>query len=50
VAIPIRVSFDTLEEAKRPASDDPSFVELWNQAGGEEDQVERIVARWRASS
>ncbi len=50
VAIPIRVSFDTLEESKRPASDDPSFVELWNQAGGEEDQVERIVARWRASS
>ena len=50
VAIPIRVSFDTLEEAKRPASDDPSFVELWNEAGGEEDQVERIVARWRNNS
>ena len=50
VAIPIRVAFDTLEEAKRPASDDPSFIELWNQAGGEEDQVERIVARWRNNS
>ena len=50
VAIPIRVSFDTLEEAKRPASDDPSFIQLWNEAGGEEDQVERIVARWRNNS
>ena len=50
VAIPIRVSFDTLEEDRRPASDDPSFIQLWNETGGEEDQVERIVARWRASS
>ena len=50
VAIPIRVSFDTLEEAKRPASDDPSFIALWSETGGEEDQVERVVARWRNSS
>ena len=48
VAIPIRVSFDTLEEAKRPASEDPSFIELWNRAGGEEDIVERTVQRWRS--
>lgn len=48
VAIPIRVSFDHLEESKRPASEDPSFVELWNESGGEEEQVERIVQRWRA--
>lgn len=48
VAIPIRVSFDNLEEAKRPASEDPSFVELWNQSGGEEDAVQRVVRRWRS--
>ncbi len=48
VAIPIRVSFDTLEEAKRPASEDPSFVELWQHSGGEEEAVHRIVQRWRA--
>ncbi|WP_390550909.1 ATP-binding protein [Qipengyuania sp. MTN3-11] len=48
VAIPIRVNFDTLEEAKRPASDDPSFLELWSNPGGEEDAVERIVQRWRS--
>ncbi len=48
VAIPIRVSFDNLEEIKRPASEDPSFVELWSQAGGEEDIVERTVTRWRS--
>ncbi len=48
VAIPIRVSFDNLEEAKRPASEDPSFVELWNKTGGEEEIVERTVQRWRS--
>ena len=48
VAIPIRVAFDNLEEIKRPASEDPSFVELWSQSGGEEDMVERIVTRWRS--
>ncbi|WP_375289578.1 ATP-binding protein [Qipengyuania sp.] len=48
VAIPMRVSFDTLDEAKRPASDDPSFVELWARTGGEEESVRRIVQRWRS--
>ncbi len=48
VSIPIRVSFDVLEEHKRPASEDPSFVELWNTDGGEEELVERVVMRWRS--
>ena len=48
VAIPIRVSFDNLEEIKRPASADPSFVELWNGSGGEEEAVIRTVQRWRS--
>ena len=48
VAIPIRVSFDDLEESKRPASEDPSFTELWRSSGGEEDAVQRTVHRWRA--
>jgi len=48
VAIPIRVNFDNLEEHKRPASEDPSFSELWNSAGGEEELVERVVLRWRS--
>jgi hypothetical protein len=48
VAIPMRVSFDNLEEQKRPASEDPSFVELWRQSGGEEERVHRIVQRWRS--
>lgn len=48
VSIPIRVHFDTLEESKRPASEDPSFVDLWNQAGGEEEAVLRTVQRWRS--
>ncbi len=48
VAIPIRVSFDNLEEQKRPASEDPSFVDLWRESGGEEERVHRIVQRWRS--
>lgn len=48
VAIPIRVAFDNLEEHKRPASEDPSFVELWNKDGNEEELVERVVMRWRS--
>ncbi|MBE5074898.1 DUF87 domain-containing protein [Erythrobacteraceae bacterium E2-1 Yellow Sea] len=48
VAIPVRVAFDNLEENKRPASEDPSFVELWNESGGEEEAVQRVVQRWRS--
>jgi len=48
VSIPIRVAFDNLDESKRPASEDPSFVELWNECGGEEEAVRRTVQRWRA--
>jgi DNA helicase HerA-like ATPase len=50
VSIPIRVNFDNLDEAKRPASEDPSFVELWSQSGGEEEAVRRTVQRWRAQA
>ena len=48
VSIPIRVVFDTLDEMKRPASEDPSFTDLWRGTGGEEDAVHRTVERWRA--
>ena len=48
VAIPTRVSFDDLEPARRPASADPSFADLWNRSGGEAESVARTIARWRA--
>lgn len=48
VTIPIRVSFDDLEEFKRPASEDPSFSQLWSKTGGDEEMVMRTVQRWRA--
>jgi DNA helicase HerA-like ATPase len=48
VAIPIRVAFDTLEEGRRPASDDPVFSELWRHTGGEDEMVARTVHRWRS--
>jgi DNA helicase HerA-like ATPase len=47
VAIPIRVSLDTLEEHRRPASSDLSFAELWQQFGNEPDILERTITRWR---
>ncbi len=47
VSIPVRVAFDELEACKRPASADPSFTELWNLSGGEEEMVQRTVHRWR---
>jgi hypothetical protein len=49
VSVPMRVSFDDLEDFKRPASADPSFVELWNEVGGEEELIHRTVQRWRAN-
>ncbi|GAA0472169.1 DUF87 domain-containing protein [Parasphingorhabdus litoris] len=48
VAIPIRVSLDTLAEEKRPASEDPVFSELWRDHGGEEEIIQRVIKRWRS--
>ncbi|KQU45178.1 ATPase [Sphingomonas sp. Leaf339] len=48
VAIPIRVAFDALVEAKRPASDDPLFSQLWRDVGGEEAIIGRVIKRWRS--
>ena len=48
VSIPMRVTFDELEDVKRPSSADPSFADLWRQSGGEEASVQRTVMRWRA--
>jgi uncharacterized protein len=48
VSIPIRVSLDNLEENKRPASEDPLFSVLWQESGGEQEILERVVRRWRS--
>ena len=48
VTIPIRVCFDGLDEAKRPASGDPLFSVLWRDTGGEDQIISRTIARWRA--
>jgi uncharacterized protein len=48
VAIPVRVCFDDLEAHKRPDSTDPLFSELWQNTGGEEDMLDRVVKRWRS--
>ncbi len=48
VTIPVRVSFDGLDEAKRPASGDPLFSQLWRDVGGEDQIITRTIQRWRA--
>jgi uncharacterized protein len=48
VATPVRLLFDDLDPAKRPASDDPLFSELWREVGGEEAMLERTIRRWRS--
>jgi len=47
VTTPIRLSFDLLEPARRPASASPSFTAMWQQEGGEEALVDRTIRRWR---
>ncbi|WP_242185614.1 DUF87 domain-containing protein [Sphingomonas sp. CARO-RG-8B-R24-01] len=48
VAVPVRVSFDSLEDSRRPASDDPVFSKLWRETGGEDEIIARTLKRWRA--
>ncbi len=48
VTIPVRVSFDGLDENKRPASGDPLFSRLWRDVGGEDQIISRTIQRWRA--
>ncbi len=48
VATPVRLLFDSLEDNKRPASDDPLFSELWRETGGEDGILERTIKRWRS--
>lgn len=47
VSVPIRVTFDNLEETRRPASADPVFSDLWRASGGEDEILERTINRWR---
>jgi hypothetical protein len=48
VSTPVRVTFDTLAEEKRPASSDPMFSALWRHAGGEDASLQRTIRKWRS--
>ncbi len=48
VPIPIRVAFDNLDPHKRPDSTDPLFSQLWQESGGEEEILDRVIKRWRS--
>jgi hypothetical protein len=47
VSIPIRLAFDDLDPALRPASNDPAFSALWRRTGGEEEAIDEVIGRWR---
>jgi DNA helicase HerA-like ATPase len=47
VSIPIRLAFDDLDPALRPASNDPAFSELWRRTGGEDEAIDEVIGRWR---
>jgi DNA helicase HerA-like ATPase len=47
VSIPIRVRLDELAPELRPASDDPSFSQLWTTSGGEAETLDRVIHHWR---
>ena len=47
VPIPIRVMIDTLEEAKRPASEDPSFSKRWTFEPASEQLLAETIKRWQ---
>jgi hypothetical protein len=48
VPIPIRVAFDPLDRRQLPASHDPVFTEAWQRTGGEREQLDKTIKRWRA--
>ncbi|HKR91190.1 ATP-binding protein [Novosphingobium sp.] len=48
--VPMRVRIDTLEAARRPASDDPTFSAAWRGDAGQEKLVRDVVGRWREGS
>ncbi|MET3824699.1 DNA helicase HerA-like ATPase [Sphingomonas sp. PvP055] len=50
VPVPVRVAFDSLEDSRRPASDDPVFSKLWCESGGEEEMITRTLKKWRAQA
>jgi DNA helicase HerA-like ATPase len=47
VPVPMRVMIDTLEEAKRPASDDPLFSQRWAARSPGGALLAETVRRWR---
>lgn len=45
--VPMRIGVDDLEEAFRPASQDPVFSAQWNDPGQGEADVAAVLRRWR---
>lgn len=50
IAAPSRVALSTLEEDKRPASNDPTFADAWRAGEAAGDFLPRVIKRWRMAS
>ncbi|MEM8973511.1 MAG: ATP-binding protein [Pseudomonadota bacterium] len=49
VTLPVRLRFDMLPPAALPRSSTARFSEKWQSSLGDEDFLDRLVERWRAS-
>jgi DNA helicase HerA-like ATPase len=48
VPLPIRVSFDPLDQDQLPASHDPLFSGAWQTGDDDAARLDRTIKRWRA--
>ncbi len=49
VSLPVRIKFDELPKAVLPRSSTARFSEKWQKSAGDENFVQSVVDRWRAS-
>lgn len=49
VAMPMRVRLDLQAEDQRPASSDPSFIDVWKQRVPDDNAIDRTIHRWRGA-
>ena len=49
VALPVRIKFDELPKSALPRSSTARFTEKWQRPVGDENFLEQVVERWRAS-
>jgi hypothetical protein len=47
VSVPMRLTFDKLDETKRPRGATAAFSDSWQNGEGDDNFLEAVVERWR---